>query len=184
MTAKLNIQMQNDRRSGHLLQGFVKWLVGQRPSFSSACRPSCHSLLRLQLLRRTWPTHRVGQVIERRDSCYLRIVEVGQRLIAGQVALGGVIFFENFNDLANLADVLGIFCQRHEAATDLLELGDVVGDSDDFECSAVFHIFSFLLAGLIALRWSKYIPTAWVMQYKSSTIIWREIANGIKPLNH
>ena len=55
MTAKPTIKMQNDRRSGHLLQGFVKWLLNQRlfvaaakvfglRSFSSGFSPAKLSL--------------------------------------------------------------------------------------------------------------------------------------------
>ena len=171
MTANLNLQMQNDRRSGHLLQVFVKWLVGQRPSFSSACRPSCHSLLRLPLSRRTWRCRQAAPTAVRPDSCDLlnaAALFFGS-LESGLRRLNGVELVSVGTVTLNAAARAGELKSRSAAIY-----------RDVFS----IHIFlSFLSGASLPLRWLKHIPTAWVMQHKSSTIFGREIANKIEPLN-
>jgi len=45
------------------------------------------------------------------------------------------------------------------------------------------HIFLFVFRRLNRLRWLEYTQAAWVLQHKSSTIFWREIANEIRLCN-
>lgn len=79
MTAELNIQTQNDRRSGHLLQGFVKWLGCQLLSSSPLSRrerqraAACVSpILPARIVsEHPWP---IGQGLERRDSSVRKFI--------------------------------------------------------------------------------------------------------------
>lgn len=181
MTAELNLKMQNDRRSGHLLQGFVKWLAGQRPSFSSACRLFCHSLLRLPLSRRTWPARQAAPTAALRDSCDLHVNLVAE--------VAGLDLQSRRRHLRHHRSA--IFgggreaCQPcHLFALQGLERNSTSIASDFADLSSL-HIFvlSFLSGASLPLRWLKTNPTAWVLQQKSLTIFWRGIANEIKPFN-
>mgnify|MGYP003328741169 CR=1 FL=1 len=162
---------RNDRGGWRWLQGCVKWLAGQWVSFSSGVLPSFHFDGPLPILRRTWPDRQAAPTAARRDSYKRRVLDFGNLgdVVAGIVAA-----------ILAVSELLGLGLGKETKSDGGLIAFSFGGDPFVF---SLFHVFIFLFAGLIALRWSKINPTAWVCQNKSSIIFWREIANEIKPLN-
>jgi hypothetical protein len=162
------------QRGSHWQQRIVTQPERQWVSFSSACRLFFRSLLRLPFLRLTWRCRQAAPTFERRDS------------------FRGAPFVVEGGDAAKTFFDFRVQAASREAVIIFRQTGALgfeggycfVGGFDfDLNFCLSFHFSLSFLSGALPLRWLKINPTAWVMQYKSSTIFRREIANEIRLCN-
>lgn len=177
-------------------------------SFFSGVRHVSRFLSRLRFSPLIWPFRQADQEIERRDSyifsglafslAHVRAFE-GQHFF-NQLAAEFNIFcfhllaafkkteisFEKFLIVAG--DATGMLLHSGDANIAFVSRFNSINQRAVAVISAFkfqfvevhYHIFKFFSTGLIALRWFKYIPTAWVCKDISLFIFWFKNYNKIK----
>lgn len=90
----------------------------------------------------------------------VRIVTVGHFLIRGQITLGGVVLFQNLNNVANFPNILCAVSERLESAADALHVGDSIARSDHFEFCCIAHALTMLKRrGIVNNYFQKSFPS-------------------------